>query len=213
MFVLAAVRDTVRIIPSKLSLDFEDAIADELNAKYCNKVVPHCGLAISVFDVQTIDDPYVHPGDGAASVMATFRLVMFRPFNGQVLAGKVRSSDEATGVRVTLGFFDEIIIPPGFLPDGTRWDSQEQVWVWQFDGNDLFIDPEEPIRFRVLSEVFVESAPTPKEVLMSAQSIASDTGTMPPPTPPPSHSMNPPYKLIASIAEDGLGLLSWWGGQ
>ena len=41
--------------------------------------------------------------------------------------------------------------------------SSPQVWVWEYptdDGHaDLFMDPEEPIRFRVTSETFVDTSP------------------------------------------------------
>jgi DNA-directed RNA polymerase III subunit RPC8 len=215
MFTLVTIKDSIRIPPTKISLDLEESIVDELNAKFCNKIVPHCGLAISVFDLEKVGDPYVHHGDPSCSVSVVFRLIVFRPFNGEILVGKVRSCDEQNGVSVSLGFFDDVIIPPGLLPEGTRWDPHERVWVWSFGGNDMFIDLEEPIRIRILSEIFTESAPTPKEVLIAAaaaQAAATDN-PMPPPTPPPSQYLNPPYRLIASIAEDGLGLLSWWNNS
>jgi DNA-directed RNA polymerase III subunit RPC8 len=215
MFSLVTIKDSVRIPPVKVSSDLEESIIDELNAKFCNKVVPHCGLAISVFDLAQVGDPYVHQGEPSVAVSVVFRLIVFRPFNGEVLLGKVRSCDEQNGINVSLGFFDDILIPTALMPEGTRWDAQERVWVWSFDGNDMFIDLEEPVRFRILSEVFTESAPTPKEVLMAAMAVQStgSEGHPPPPTPPPSQYSNPPYRLIASIAEDGLGLVSWWNNS
>ena len=208
MFSLVTLKDSVRIAPSKLAVDLEEALTDDLNGKYCNKVIPQCGLAILVYDFCSVGDPYVHPNDGSATVSVTFRLVVFRPFIGEVIVGKVRSCDELSGINVTLGFFDDIVIPPGLMPEGCRWDAGERVWVWSFNGNDMFIDPEEPIRIRVLSEIFTESAPTPKELLMA--NANQQNNLAPPPTPPPSQFTNPPYRLVGSIAEDGLGLTSWW---
>jgi DNA-directed RNA polymerase III subunit RPC8 len=211
MFTLVTIKYSVRIAPSKLALDFEECIIDELNSKFCNKIVPNCGLAIKVFDLEQVGDPLVHPGDSSMTIAVTLRMIVFRPFNGEVVVGKVRMCDEQTGISVSLGFFDDIIIPPGLMPEGCRWDAHERVWVWSFDGNDMFVDPEEPIRIRILSEVFTETAPTPKEVLIASMAAAQPADNhMPPPTPPPSLYNNPPYRLIASIAEDGLGLVSWW---
>ena len=34
-----------------------------------------------------------------------------------------------TGVTVTLGFFDDIVIPPEALQHPYRFDENEQVWV------------------------------------------------------------------------------------
>lgn len=46
---------------------------------------------------------------------------------------------------MTLGFFDDILIPPSNLQHPSRFDETEQVWVWEFDNDgdkhDLFMDP------------------------------------------------------------------------
>lgn len=51
-------------------------------------------------------------------VKVKFRLVMFRPFVGEVLEGKVRSSSEE-GIHVSLGFFDDILVPPACMQPNT----------------------------------------------------------------------------------------------
>ena len=84
-----------------------------------------------------------------------FRLVVCKPFLGEVLVGKIVSCDE-DGIRVGLGFFDDIFIPTGFMKQGTIFDSNERLWVWNYEGNQLFIDLEEPVRIRVVAEKFVE---------------------------------------------------------
>jgi DNA-directed RNA polymerase III subunit RPC8 len=50
---------------------------------------------------------------------------------------------------VTLGFFDDIIIPPNALQHPSRFDETEQAWVWEYnvgdgDKHDLFMDPGKP---------------------------------------------------------------------
>lgn len=55
---------------------------------------------------------------------------------------------------VTLGFFDDIVIPPTALQHPSRFDETEQVWVWEYDTgadgekHDLFMDAGE-IRLRI----------------------------------------------------------------
>ena len=68
MFQLAVLRDTVRVAPSCFGKDFQQAIIDELNGKYANRIVHSLGLCICIFDLVKIDDPIVHPGEGAAIV-------------------------------------------------------------------------------------------------------------------------------------------------
>ena len=141
-------------------------------------------------------------------------MVVFKPFVGEVLIGKIRSCTEE-GLSVSLTFFDDIFIPAHCLQTGSTFNTEERLWVWNYDGNELFMDLDEKIRFRVLAESFAEVAPVQKEALLAAvanklsgtsalteadQKLALD-----------SVSTVPPYKIIASVAEDGLGLLSWWG--
>ena len=64
MFILSKLSDSVRVQPADFRKQRADAIADELNKKYANKVVHQVGLCISLFDVISVGDPIVVPGDG-----------------------------------------------------------------------------------------------------------------------------------------------------
>jgi DNA-directed RNA polymerase III subunit RPC8 len=44
---------------------------------------------------------------------------------------------------VSLGFFDDILIPPEAMKPSTVFNEAEQVWVWNYQGNDLYIDLQE----------------------------------------------------------------------
>ena len=83
------------------------------------------------------------------------------------------------GPAVSLGFFDDILIPAELLQPNTKlyvlslstccaaaasWEDhgsnhEEQLFVWDFEGNELYMDLDEPIRFRVMDEAFVEAIP------------------------------------------------------
>lgn len=45
---------------------------------------------------------------------------------------------------MTLGFFDDILIPSSSLQHPSRFDEAEQVWVWEYqvddEKHDLFMD-------------------------------------------------------------------------
>jgi len=64
MFILTKLSDSVRVQPADFRKARVDAIADELNKKYANKVVHQVGLCICLFDVLEMGDPAVVPGDG-----------------------------------------------------------------------------------------------------------------------------------------------------
>ena len=78
--------------------------------------------------------------------------------------GKIKNCSPQ-GVQVSLEFFDDILIPADSLQHPSRYDDQENVWIWEYpleDGehHDLFMDPGEQVRFRVVSESFVDVGPT-----------------------------------------------------
>lgn len=48
-------------------------------------------------------------------------------------------------ISVTLGFFDDILIPVNALQHPSRFDETDQAWVWEYpvedgDKHDLFMD-------------------------------------------------------------------------
>ncbi|KAM7357898.1 RNA polymerase III subunit H isoform 2-T2 [Cochliomyia hominivorax] len=181
MFALAELKDTIRIAPEQFNLKLVEAIRDEINRKLANKVLLNVGLCIALKDIVSLKDSIILPGDGASHTEVIFRYIVFRPSIGNVLTGKIRSCSHE-GVHVTLGFFDDILIPPTALQHPSRFDETEQAWVWEYpleDGgkHDLFMDIGEPIKFRVSREIFEESSPIgpPKNDNMNPGSTAPST--------------------------------------
>ncbi|XP_014613075.1 PREDICTED: DNA-directed RNA polymerase III subunit RPC8 [Polistes canadensis] len=201
MFVLVELKDTVRIPPWKFKRKLNDAITEELNRKLANKVYLNVGLCIALHDITKIEESYIFPGDGSSHTKVFFRFIVFRPFMEEILIGKIRSCS-ADGVYVTLGFFEDILIPPHKLQHASRFDQVEQVWIWEYDTgdggkHDLFMDPGESIRFRIFEEDFKETLPTgPRNSNQNVEKTEASNVS--------------PYSLNGAIDEPGLGLLSWW---
>ncbi|CAH1274246.1 POLR3H [Branchiostoma lanceolatum] len=196
MFTLVEMTDTVRIPPHLFHIKLNDAVIEELNNKFANKVVYNVGLCIALFDITKLEDSFIFPGDGASHTRVHFRYVVFRPFMDEILQGRIRSCSR----EVSLGFFDDILIPPDALQQPSKFDESEQVWVWEYETeegtHDLFMDKEEEIRFRVVDEVFVDTTPTGPKVSEAAEAD--------------KEAKKSPYSLVGTISEPGLGLLSWW---
>jgi len=111
----------------------------EINRKFANRVVHNVGLCIRLFDILEAGEPFVLPNDGSTYTRVVFRMVVFRPYIGEVLIGKIRhsSAEGITGevpfnicgpvgrqsdcrlLLVTLGFFDDIQIPASNFQEGT----------------------------------------------------------------------------------------------
>ncbi|NXL41832.1 RPC8 polymerase, partial [Podilymbus podiceps] len=185
MFVLVEMTDTVRIPPWQFERKLNESIAEELNKKLANKVNMDITFVICFL------------------LKVHFRYVVFHPFLDEILIGQIKSCSQ-DGVHVSIGFFDDIVIPPESLQQPAKFDEAEQVWVWEYEteegAHDLYMDIGEEIRFRVVDETFVDTSPTGPSSAEASTSNATEE----------VQKKEAPYTLVGSISEPGLGLLSWW---
>lgn len=199
MFVLTKIADTIRIQPADLEKNTLESLEQEINRKFANKVLHNVGLCVCMYDIETYEDGLIRPGDGAIYIKTVFRLVVFRPFVGEILVGWVSSCTEY-GINVKVEFFDDIHIPRSLLFEDCTFVPREQAWVWKNGDSELYIDTNEKIRFRVEQELFNESQPTKPKGEMEGE----DNG------PSDAYHAVPPYSIIGSCQVDGMGLVSWW---
>ena len=94
MFILSALEDDVRVQPADLSKKPADAVTDVLQETFVDKVIHDLGLVVTIYDIQSIDGGFVYPNDGCAFFKVKFRVVVLRPFPGEVIVGKVVGSDK-----------------------------------------------------------------------------------------------------------------------
>ncbi|WVF69674.1 hypothetical protein IAT40_004453 [Kwoniella sp. CBS 6097] len=218
MFVLVGVRDTVPVAPKAFDVPPALTIQDALNKKYANKLVPDKGLALCAFDILTAEDGKVTWGNGLMYYKVSFRLMLFAPFVGEVIVGKVLSTSKSY-VRVSLGFFQDIYIVPSLLPPNSAYDPAQKKFFWVTSDDEaamtqeqlantvitdrLYIDEGEPIRFRVDSVEWQDVRPTPQSLMAAAE----DDGNNVPEKDPIEKAG---FKILATIAESGLGVTQWW---
>lgn len=110
MFVLTRISDVIPVAPSLFDTEYTRVLTEQIERKYANKVLADVGLCLTVYDFVSIGDALIHPSDGTAHTQVEFRMVVFRPFVGEVLKGKIVSCDE-DNVRVSMGFMEDILIP------------------------------------------------------------------------------------------------------
>lgn len=195
MFILSELSDLVRVPPQSFNTPIHNVLKDELHKKYSNKVITNLGLAVEVWDILRIQDGLLKPGDGGAYVEVQFRMVVWKPFIGEILAGWVADCT-AEGIKVRMEFFDDIFIPKDYLFEACEFRPVEKAWVWLPDGeSELFIDINEKIRFRVEEEVFTNIKPKSSTEALGLEETTNKV---------------PPYALIASCQTDGMGCVSWW---
>eukprot|EP00798_Chlamydomonas_sp_ICE-L_P028470 gene28470-31619_t len=150
-------------------------------------------LCVLEDDIRVVPQDLTKQADDAVASFIESRFV------DKVLIGKIKSSTRA-GLRITLGFFDDVIVPEHALQDPSFFDDSEKLWIWKFDGNDMYMDVGETVRVRVHSLRY-NTPPTPIQ-LQNAQGDDKLIGT----------ALRPfsPLEVVGDINGDGLGLLSWW---
>lgn len=86
-------------------------------------------------------------------------MAVFRPFRGEIIYGRIKSSNP-DGIIIDLDFTSEVFVPYQNLFENSSFSNAENVWVWNSDGTELFLDKGEPVLFRVEQEEWVDQRPT-----------------------------------------------------
>ncbi|KAJ5286849.1 DNA-directed RNA polymerase III subunit 22.9 kDa [Penicillium angulare] len=192
MFILTTISDLIQIAPQDFSKFSAVAIEDNINEKYANKVIQKIGLCISFYDLLESSDGLIGHGTGLVNVNVKFRIIVFRPFKGEIMLGKIASGTEL-GIKIGVEFFNDILIPPELLLPGAKFDYSDQVWTWDNDdGTTLYFDVGELVRFRVEVEEWHDQIPNGPD---NDQTVTERKA---------------PYSIIGSMQMGGLGPITWW---
>jgi DNA-directed RNA polymerase III subunit RPC8 len=61
-----------------------------------------------------------------------FRVVVFKPFIGEVIIGKVIGLNK-DGMRISVDFFDDITIAGSHLQSPSTYNAAKNTWTWIYD--------------------------------------------------------------------------------
>lgn len=138
-------------------------------------------------------------GDGSARYAVEFTMVVFRPWQGETLVATTWHSD-AEGVRLTTGFFHDILIPYNGMQEPSRYDERTSLWLWCVpEQGEAPMDLGETARVKVDEVRFPDD---PGDVGEACERSPLHGGT-------PSGSFAP-MVVVGTINQDGLGLTKWW---
>lgn len=141
-------------------------------------------------------------------------------------------------MRVSLGFFEDVLVPEANLQEPSVYISEEGgtgVWRWDFDGTHLFLDHGEEVMsqqtrwrrpacydpsMRFVCEFLATSLLNMPSVVLQVRIKVREVRYNPIPTPTQMKEGGLgtpalPYKpmlIIADMNLDGLGAVSWWQG-
>lgn len=199
MFQIARLEDpNVKILPENLGKPRLTAITQVIENLYVDKVVKDLGLVVTLYEIVSIEGGTVYPGEGSAHFHVVFKAVVFRPFVGEVLEGVLKKSDRK-GLYVHLGFFNDVFVPEHMLQEPSAFDEEEQLWVWKYQNSRMFMDLDEPVRFRCSSVRFPEQPRNAKALDGNSPQLGR------------TYEGNfAPMVIVGDVNADGLGLTSWW---
>ncbi|CAA0823173.1 Elongation factor 1-alpha 2 [Striga hermonthica] len=182
MFFLSKFEHTLRLPPHLLNLPTDKAIRGELESLFLDKVIQDLGLCVSLYDIQYINGGSVYPGDGASTHTVVFRLVMFRPFVGEVISARLMESTK-DGLRLSLGFFEDVYVPVPCLNSPNHSEPDPTIkggvkWVWEYEGENYPIDGEDKGLVRLINE---PKRPSDKPLRLPLQDVykIGGIGTVP----------------------------------
>ncbi|KAF2724941.1 DNA-directed RNA polymerase III polypeptide [Polychaeton citri CBS 116435] len=208
MYILVTVADVVQIPPNDFSKASTRAIEDWINNKYADKVVHKVGLVIGLHSIITTSEGLIGHGTGIVNVNVDFRLIVFRPFKGEILRGTITGSQMQEGITLSMDFFEDITVPPSLLYDGTTFGTEdgEELFVWHADDgeggvNDYYFDQAEKCLWRAENEEWYDLSPQqqkPPEMMDEAEQ---------------AEGRKVPYRIVGSMLHSGLGPTLWWLGE
>eukprot|EP01088_Endostelium_zonatum_P013593 TRINITY_DN28304_c0_g1_i1.p1 TRINITY_DN28304_c0_g1~~TRINITY_DN28304_c0_g1_i1.p1 ORF type:complete len:244 (-),score=38.21 TRINITY_DN28304_c0_g1_i1:40-771(-) len=205
MFVLSLIEDTL-ILPPKSFDDEIKTLTNMINKKYANKVIMGVGLGITLKQIVWIGPTFLF--EGSATLQVRFTFIVFRPFKGEIIEGKIKDCDK-TYIQISLGFFDQVYIEPNCLRSPYSYDANDKIFYWAYKQSDggqmsaMYYEINEPIRFRVIEVRFRDVAskmkrpPDPEAATEGAVAANVD-------------DVEEPMMIFGSVVEDGLGMVRWW---
>ena len=196
MYLLAVVEDKLKILPEQFDRDTSEVLIEQIDEKYSNKVLLEVGLCISFYDFVEVGSHYVYPAEGSAHQVVKFRMIVYRPFIGEALTGRILRSDEE-GISVTMKFFDDIYIPSKYMQQPSSYNPDKKSWVWHHsDEGDFSMEKGELIRFKVIDCIFTQVTNSMKERRISSTTSATNIGQ-------PGHTGSVGAKEMAAMAAAG----------
>ena len=205
----------VQIHPSDFSKTSERAIEDYINTKYADKVIHKVGLCVGFHSIISVSDGLIGHGTGTVNVNVDFRLVVYRPFKGEILQGTITHSGPDVGIYLSQDFFEDIVIPPEVLFENTVWTKDDKgkgddAFVWYYENEESgvtienWFDRADKCLYRVEEEQWHDLSP---EMQKTNQSFLVreqyDDGRV----------RKTPYVIRGSMGSNGLGPTVFWEGE
>lgn len=203
----------VQIHPTDFSKSSARAIEDFINAKYADNVIHKVGLCVGFHSIIKTSEGLIGHGTGIVNVNVDFRMIIYRPFKGEIVHATITHSSPRGGVYLSQDFFEDIVVPPETLFENTSWGKDDQgveAFIWRpkdedsGEVNEYFFDRAENCLYRVEEEQWRDLSP---QMQKPSQAFVADDHV------DESGLRKTPYLIRGSMMLTGLGPTLWWMGE
>lgn len=128
MYARIKIRDTVRVVPTRLNEDIESVIMDLLWEQFEGKLDREYGMIIGIEDIEDIGEGKIIEGDGAVYFDVTFTAIVFKPLIQEIVEGEVVEIVEF-GAFVSIGPLDALLHMSQITDDYMTYDEKNKRLV------------------------------------------------------------------------------------
>ena len=136
MYGIYSVRDTFTIAPENFDKNIEEVAAEVLRRKYEGKIDKDIGVIVSVFNIRSISDGMIFPGDPSTHHDAEFDALAYMPKVEEIICGEVTELVEF-GVFVRMGPIEGLVHVSQIANEFFSFDKKVQTFVSKQSGKSI----------------------------------------------------------------------------
>ncbi|MCK5299031.1 MAG: DNA-directed RNA polymerase [Candidatus Heimdallarchaeota archaeon] len=148
MYMVAEVRDTIRVIPSRFGENLDEVVLEICRETFEGTISKDLGLTIVVIDLSEIGPGRLVPGDGAAFFDVAFTTLNYLPEDREFVIGDVVEVTDF-GVFLRLGCVDALCHVSQVADDFYSYSSKEGALLGRESGKRISVG--DRVRARIIA--------------------------------------------------------------
>ena len=129
-----------------INIKFDEILLLKARVKYLGKLLNNKGIIISIKSLEMVNNT-IFEGEGFINIEYNCELLVFCPENGDILFGKIISSNE-NGILVESDIC-KVFVSNKLLPDCSYYSKSENAWCWELIDKSFFYDIGEIVRVKI----------------------------------------------------------------
>jgi DNA-directed RNA polymerase subunit E' len=136
MYYVHTLKDTFKMAPEFFDRPIEQVARDSLKKRYEGSIDKKLGVVVSVFNISSISDGTILPGDPATHHNVEFDMLAYMPYVEEIVAGEVTELAEF-GAFVRIGPIEGLVHVSQITNDFLTYDKKMPAFVSRKSGKSL----------------------------------------------------------------------------